>query len=285
MGDWFKTPKNVIESLDEYHEAVERGKELARKAKEEKESKRNEEVEIDFEKLRRKVLRLIKDSRSKTIDVDPEKFVDIIPFKRWQRKVKSLFSLWKNRKLRYNKFLNEVEKITKEETFVIEEKKNKTTFVGTLLPEHKTVGSLKENKIEVDGKWVDAVPFLLEYLLFYEKKAMYQIMRYAAGEITDIELIKNPIEVDKRIEYQKKALENTAHNAKVLCMVYAQVGLVAPHDLLFEADLEVGDRILLFDGGNFVTRTISSVDKGIVLGKDVGLLKLDKWIKLPKKSK
>lgn len=285
LGDWFKTPKNVIESLDEYHEAVERGKELARKAKEEKESKRNEEVEIDFEKLRRKVLRLIKDSRSKTIDVDPEKFVDIIPFKRWQRKVKSLFSLWKNRKLRYNKFLNEVEKITKEETFVIEEKKNKTTFVGTLLPEHKTVGSLKENKIEVDGKWVDAVPFLLEYLLFYEKKAMYQIMRYAAGEITDIELIKNPIEVDKRIEYQKKALENTAHNAKVLCMVYAQVGIVAPHDLLFEADLEVGDRILLFDGGNFVTRTISSVDKGIVLGKDVGLLKLDKWIKLPKKSK
>ena len=132
---------------------------------------------------------------------------------------------------------------------------------------------------------VNAVPFLLEYLLFYEKKAMYQIMRYAAGEITDIELIKNPIEVDKRIEYQKKALENTAHNAKVLCMVYAQVGIVAPHDLLFEADLEVGDRILLFDGGNFVTRTISSVDKGIVLGKDVGLLKLDKWIKLPKKSK
>ena len=69
------------------------------------------------------------------------------------------------------------------------------------------------------------------------------------------------------------------------CAWYAQVGIVAPHDLLFEADLEVGDRILLFDGGNFVTRTISSVDKGIVLGKDVGLLKLDKWIKLPKKSK
>jgi hypothetical protein len=110
-------------------------------------------------------------------------------------------------------------------------------------------------------------------------------MKYAAGEISDVELIKNPLEVDWKVEYKKRALENTAHNARVLNMVYAQVGLVTPQDLLFEADLQVGDRILIDIDGELKTRTIASVDKGITLGRDVGLLKLDKWIKLPKKEK
>lgn len=288
LGDWFEKPGDKKLSSDEYQKAVEKGKELARKAKEERErnarAKEAEEEEPDFEALRKKVLMLISDARSKTIDVDPEKFVDMIPFKRWKRKVKSLYTQWKERKIRYAKFLNEIETLTKEETFVVEEKKHRSSFTGTLLPEHKKVGILVGDKIEVDGKWIDAVPFLLEYLLFYEKRAMSQIMKYAAGEITDVELIKNPIEVDWKVEYKKRALENTAHNARVLCMVYDAVGIVAPQDLLYEADLQVGDRIMISVDGGFKTQTVSSVDKGIVLGKEIGLLKLDKWIKLPKKE-
>lgn len=285
LGEWFKKPR-VEHTPEQLQEAIERGKELARKAKEEKERNDREESEEegpDFEKLCKKVLMLIRDARSKTIDVDPEKFTDMIPFKRWKRKVKSLYSQWKERKIRYAKFLNEIETLTKEETFVVEEKKHRSSFVGTLLPEHETVGTLKGNKIEVDGKWIDAVPFLLEYLLFYEKKAMSQIMKYAAGEITDVELIKNPIDVDWKVEYNKRALKNTPHNAQVLTMVYSQVDLVAPQDLLYEADLEVGDKILIDIDGELKTRTIASVTKGITLGKEIGLLKLDKWIKLPKK--
>lgn len=287
LGEWFKRPAKEMSS-EEYKKAVEKGKELARRAKEE--AKRNAreketvEEEPDFEALRKKVLMMISDARSKTIDVDPEKFAEMIPFKRWKRKVKSLFTQWKERKIRYAKFLNEVEKATTEETFVIEEKKHRSSFTGTLLPEHKKVGMLVGNKIEVDGKWVEAVPFLLDYLLFYEKRAMSQIMKYAAGEISDVELIKNPIEVDWKVEYKKRALENTAHNARVLCMVYDQVGVVAPQDLLYEADLQVGDRIMVSVNGELKTQTVSSVDKGIVLGKEIGLLKLDKWIKLPKKE-
>ena len=288
LGDWFNIPgdKKIVD--EKYYEAVEKGKELARKAKEERErnaSVKEVEEEPDFEALRKKVLMLISDARSKTIDVDPENFTEMIPFKRWKRKVKSLFTQWKERKIRYAKFLNEIETLTKEETFVVEEKKHRSSFTGTLMPEHEKVGMLVGNKIEVDGKWIDAVPFLLEYLLFYEKRAMSQVMKYAAGEISDVELIKNPLEVDWKVEYNKRALENTAHNARVLCMVYDQLGIVAPQDLLYEADLQVGDRIMVAVDGELKQQVVSSVDKGIVLGKEIGLLKLDKWIKLPKKEK
>lgn len=288
LGDWFdKSKVTKATSAEEYKKAVERGKELARKAKEEAErnAHKEETEEVpDYEALRKKVLRLIADARSKTIDVDPEKIVGMIPFKRWKRKVKSLFTQWKNRKIRYAKFLKEVETVTTEETFVVEEKRHRSAFTGTFLPEHETVGILVGDKLEVDGKWIDAVPFLLEYLLFHEKRAMSQIMKYAKGEITDTELIKNPLEVDWKVEYDKSALENTAHNARVLCMVYEQVGIVTPQDLLYEADLQVGDRIMISVDGELKTRTIASVDKGITLGKEIGLLKLDKWIKLPNKE-
>lgn len=288
LGDWFGTPGDKkLENAEAYKKAVERGKELARKAKEERErnaSAKEVEEEPDFEALRKKVLRMISDARSKTIDVDPEKFTEMIPFKRWKRKVKSLYTQWKERKIRYAKFLNEIETLTKEETFVVEEKRHRSSFTGTLMPAHKTVGMLVGDKIEVDGKWIDAVPFLLEYLLFYEKRAMSQIMKYAAGEISDVELIKNPIEIDWKVEYKKRALENTAHNARVLCMVYDQVGVVAPQDLLYEADLQVGDRIMVAVDGELKQQVVASVEQGIVLGKEIGLLKLDKWIKLPKKE-
>lgn len=288
LGDWLGTPGDKKIADESYRAAVEKGKELARKAKEERErnarAKEAEEEEPDFEALRRKVLRMISDARSKTIDIDPEKLTEMIPFKRWKRKVKSLFTQWKDRKIRYAKFLNEIETLTKEETFVVEEKRHRSSFTGTLMPAHKTVSMLVGDKIEVDGKWIDAVPFLLEYLLFYEKRAMSQIMKYAAGEISDVELIKNPIEVDWKVEYKKRALENTAHNARVLCMVYDQVGVVAPQDLLYEADLQVGDRIMVAVDGELKTHMVSSVKRGIVLGKEIGLLKLDKWIKLPKKE-
>lgn len=285
LGEWFKKPGGRKISSEECQKAIERGKELARKAKEERERNlTKDEEEPDFEALRKKVFMLIADARSKTIDVDPEKFTEMIPFKRWKRKVKSLYTQWKDRKIRYAKFLNEIETLTKEETFVVEEKRHRSSFTGTLMPEHKTVGMLVGDKIEVDGKWIDAVPFLLEYLLFYEKRAMSQIMKYAAGEISDVELIKNPMEVDWKVEYKKRALKNTAHNARVLCMVYDQVGIVAPQDLLYEADLQAGDRIMIVIDGELKTRTVSSVERGIVLGKEIGLLKLDKWIKLPKKE-
>lgn len=288
LGDWFGTPGDKkLENAEAYKKAVERGKELARKAKEERErnaSAKEVEEEPDFEALRKKVLRMISDARSKTIDVDPEKFTEMIPFKRWKRKVKSLYTQWKERKIRYAKFLNEIETLTKEETFVVEEKRHRSSFTGTLMPVHKTVGMLVGDKIEVDGKWIDAVPFLLEYLLFYEKRAMSQIMKYAAGEISDVELIKNPIEIDWKVEYKKRALKNTAHNARVLCMVYDQVGVVAPQDLLYEADLQVGDRIMVAVDGELKQQVVASVEQGIVLGKEIGLLKLDKWIKLPKKE-
>lgn len=286
LGEWFKRP--IVEHTpEELHAAVERGKELARKAKEEAErnAEQEEVVEVDFEKLRRKVLKTIKDIRSKTLDFDPTQFPEMIPFKRWKRQANSLVSQWKTRKIRYAKFLNELERVTTEETFQVEEKKHRSKFVGTLIPEFNEVGGLKGDKIEVDGKWIDAVPFLLEYLLHHEPKAMSQIMKFAAGEITDIELIKNPEEVDWKIEYDKKALKNTEYNVQVLLMVYEAMGLTAPQDILYGHGLEVGDRILIFVDGEPKTKSVTKVEQGAFLGKSLGwLLKYDKWIRLPKKE-
>lgn len=285
LGEWFNKPKVIEHTPEEIREAVERGKELARKATENASDSHDEDEEPDYEALRRKVLRTIKDIRSRTLDFDPMKFPDMIPFKRWKRQVKSLLTQWKDKKIRYKKFIDELEKLTTEETFVVKEKNHRSSFTGTLLPQHKKVGRLLGDKLEVDDKLVDAVPFLLEYLLFYEKRAMSQIMKFAKGEITDVELVKNPLEVDWKVSYNKRALENNEYNARVLSMVYDAVGIVAPQDALYEADLQVGDRILIYIDGEPRVRTIASVDREITLGRDFGMLKSDKWIKLPKKEK
>ena len=288
LGEWFKKPKREF-TAEEEREAVERGKELLRKKKEEREAAKaaleDADEEPDFEALRKKVLRKLEEARSKTSDVDPELFTTMIPFKRWKRKVKSLYTQWKNRKIRYAKYLNEIEKVTTEETFVIEEKKHRSKFIGTFLPTFREVGDLIGNKLEVDGKLVDAVPFLVEYLLHYEKRAMSQLMKFANGEITMMELIANPLEVDWKVEYKRNALQNTAENAQILGLLYESCGFAAPQDKLYKADLVEGDRIKILIDGELVTRTISSTDRGIRMGKGMSLLKVDKWIKLPKKEK
>lgn len=281
LGEWFKKPTREF-TAEELREAVERGKQKSKKTEDTETPEEVEEV-IDFEKLRKKVLMNIERIRTKQIDFDPTTFPEMIPFKRWKRKVNSLLTQWKNRKIRYAKFLKELETITLEETFVIEEKKHRSSFVGTELPEHSDVGSLIDDKIEVDGKMIDAVPFLLEYLLHHEPKTMSQIMKYAAGEITAMELIKNPIEVDWKVEYNKKALANTAHNARVLCMVYEMVGVTCPQDIEYNSELEVGDKVIIFADGEIKHRTITKVELGAFLGKSLGwLLKSDKWIKVEK---
>lgn len=80
-------------------------------------------------------------------------------------------------------------------------------------------------------------------------------------------LLRTLIDVDWRVEYKRNALENTAYNAAVLCMVYSQVGIVAPQNLLYEADLKEGDVILLDIDGELKRRTIISTNKGITMGK------------------
>lgn len=64
-----------------------------------------------------------------------------------------------------------------------------------------------------------------------------------------------------------------------------QVCIVAPQDLLYDAGLKEGDVIILDVDGELKRRTIISTNRGITMGKKVGILKLDKWIKLPKKVK
>lgn len=280
LADFFRKPK-VTHTPEELKAALERGK---ADKKERLEQSVSEDEEIDFEKLRKKVLLTIEDAKN-GVHIDVLALPDMIPFRRWRKQIKDLVSKWKSHEIRYSKLLNEAEKITSEETFVIEEKRHRSKFSGTLLPEHEKVGLLVGDKIEVDGKWIDAVPFLVEYLLHYEKKAMSQLMKYGAGEITDRELLDNPIDVDWKVEYRKNAIENTAHNARLISMVYMLVGIVPPQDLLFEAELEVGDKILIDweNDGNFVTRKVTKIEKGIEVGKEVGLTKFDKWIKLPKK--
>ena len=279
LGEWFKKPVRVFSSEEE-RASYERGKQFMKLREEEKarEQAERDENYIDFEQCRHKVLSTIKGIKSKTVDFDPTKFPDMIPFTRWKRKANNLVTKWKRRQLRYAKFIAELEKLTVEETFEI--KKIAPKFVGTLCPQYKEVGYLQGNKIEVDGRWIDAVPFLLEVLLFEHKKCMYQIMKYAAGKITMEELLEEPDKTDRYVEYNKKALANTAENAQLLSILFDNLGLVPPQDLCYKADLKVGDKIKVFYDGKFHRKTVAKVDRGIILGREEGLYKLDRWIKI-----
>lgn len=279
LGDWFEKP--ISQRTTKSEEPV---KETPKK--EEPKKKDEPQEEVDLEKCRKKVLnqiRKIVEDKGAT-KFNPEEFPNMIPFKRWRRKANSLLTQWKKRDIRYGKFLKELARITEEETFVIEEKNHRSSFKGAMMPDHKKVGYLRGDKIEVDDKLVDAVPFLLDYLLHEEPRAMSQAMKYARGEITDKQFIEEPILVDWKEEYHKRSMENTAHNARVLTCVFDQCGIVAPQDLLYEADLNVGDVILLLEDGEFHRRTIAKIDMGIEVGRGVGLLKTDKWILAPKKK-
>lgn len=288
LGEWFAAPKRKElsdeEKAKEYADAVEEGKRRERSKKEEREQKKaSDSEEVDFEELRGKVLAEIKALKEKKSDFDVDGFKDFIPFKRWRRKTNALLKQLHNKEIRRPKFLNELERITSEETFELEEKRHRSSFVGTELPEHKSVGFLKGDKLEVDGKWIDAVPFLVEYLLHYEPRCMSQLMKWAEGSITDDELLSNPMDVDWKVEYRSKAFKNSEHNAQIISMVYDIVGIVAPQDLLFETSLKAGDVILLMVDGELKRRTISSVEQGVSIGRGVGLFKWDRYVLAPKK--
>lgn len=280
LGDFFSTP--VVEHTpEELKAAVERGKEISRKRKEESEKKDEPAEEVDFEALRDRVLNKIRLAQSKSVDVDPAEFIDMIPFKRWKRKAKSLLKQWQNKEIRYQKFLKLLTEATIEETFVVEEKRHRSSFKGTLCPAFSEVGLVKGDRIEVDGKEIPAVPFLVEYLLWKEPRAMSQLMKFGEGMLDMTELLKNPLEVDWKVDYNSRSVKNTAENTAIVCMLYEVLGITAPQDMCYGSGLSEGDKILIILDGELKYKKVTSVDKGVFLGKSTGyLLKSDKWIRI-----
>ena len=279
LGDFFETPR-VEHTSEELAAAVERGKEAKKsKKKAKKETVVEEEEEPDFDLLRKKVLSKITWIRNgKLADFDPMLFADMIPFRRWQKNVKALLTDLSNRKIRYKSFLNKLEELTREETFETPSKEPTYKFVGTLLPEFHNVERIDGDKIIVDGKAIPAVPFLVDYLLHYCPEAMYQLMRFVKGDITATQLLKNPIDVDKKIEFNKKLIANTVENVNIINCLFSAVDLYAPQDILWEG-VEVGDKILILLD-KWSKKEITAIDEeGIFFGREV-LLKSDKWIKL-----
>lgn len=285
LGEFFLRPQ-VQHTPEDLHAAVERGKQIMEERNKVAAIEVQEPEEIDFELLRKKVIgKIIAIRKGKIADFDPVDFPKMIPFRRWKRSVSIQINKWKAKKLRYKTLLTAIEKITQEETFVVEEKNHRSSFVGTLLPEFKTVGNLIGNKLEVDGKLVDAVPFLQAHLLHYEPKAMQQLMRFANKEITATTLLQQPYYDDWKIEFNSKALPNTAENASILSALHASTGLCAPQDVLYEADLKIGDKILIFVDDSWKRKTITELENGICINNGIGLLKYDKWIKLENDAK
>lgn len=278
LGDWFNKPTREF-SVEENKEAAERGKEAQKK-----ETKVEEEVEEtpDFERLRKSVIvkiKMIQDGRRNCEDPIAD-FKDFIPFKQWRRKCNALLKSWTNREIRFKKFLNEMLKMTEEQSFEVEEKVHRMSFVGTLLPCFKKVGNLVGNMLEVDDKKVYAVPFLIDYALHYEPKIMSQLMKFSRNEITSIDFIKNPVVEDWKEEYKKNSLENSAMNARILSCVMTTAGLVPPQNLLYSDDLKVGDRLYMYDRykDEWVYKDVLSTKNGVEINNEVGLLKDDDYI-------
>ena len=283
LGEFFKKPQ-VTHTPEELKAAIELGKKKAAEHYAPTEEPAEEE-EIDFDLLRKKVIsQIIIIRKNGASEFDPMKFADMIPFKRWKRKVTALLKDWKSRKIRYKKLLDKIEEVTNEETFVVEDKAHRNSFVGTLLPTFKEVGLLKGDKIEVDGVLKDAVPFIQDYLLHYEPRVMPQLMRFAGGVIEAKELLENPFYKDWKIDFNKKLLENTPENAKILSLYCHFSGVVAPQDLVYDKSLNVGDKILLLDGGKLVKKTITETEYGVCINGGIGLTKFDKYLKVEVKD-
>ena len=136
--------------------------------------------------------------------------------------------------------------------------------------------TLTSSESSLEGKFF--VEFVALIYLSYIKKKMEETGLFS--RYTMQELLDEPEKLDKYVEYNKHALKNTAENAQVLTLLFDIVGLVAPQDLCYKADLQVGDKIKVFYDGRFHRKTVAKVDKGIILGREEGLLKLDRWIKI-----
>lgn len=279
LGDWFKKPTKREFSDEELKAAVERGK--AKEAKVENEEPKELSVD-DLEKLRKKVINKIKRVQN-GVDpkFDPMQFVDMLPFKKWQRKCRAITKQWLNKEIRYPKFLKGLLEITETIKFVEEEKAHRSTFKGTSLPEFNYVGSLVKDKLEVDGKLVDAVPFLVNYFLYYKPGMMPQLMKWNRGEINDMEFVSNPLEKDWKEEFSSR-IENSEHRAQILIAAAYEAGELAPQDLLYpnQCSLKVGDKVFVSIDDKWKKREIKSADnEGIVLKGDIWLTKESKWIK------
>lgn len=273
LGDWFNKPSREF-TAEENREAEERGKEALKK---EPVNETEEEEAPDLERIRKSVICKIKMiQKGRKICDDPiVEFKDAIPFKQWRRKCNAIIKRWTNREIRFKRFLSEMLEMTEEQSFEVEEKVHRMSFVGTLLPSFKKVGNLVGNMLEVDDKKVYAVPFLVDYALHFEPKIMPQLMKFSRNEISSIDFIKEPIVEDWKEEYKKNALENSAMNARIISCVMTAAGLVPPQNMLYTDDLKVGDRIYLFDAVNqeWVYKDVLSTKNGIEINNEVGLLK------------
>jgi Mor family transcriptional regulator len=284
LGDWFSKAQ-VVHTPEELAKAVEVGKQKAAEKYDFKAEEEAEAKEVNFEKLRKRVLLKIKQIEDGTItNFDPTTFPDMIPFKKWKRKVTAVVKEWTGKKIRYPKLLAKVKSITEEEVFEVVDKTHRTSFTGTCLPEFKVISELKGNKLIVDGKPVDAVPFLQNYLLYYEPKAMQQLMRFANGEVDMVTLLKEPFHKDWKIEFDVRKLPNTDENAALLSAFCWSCGIVSPEDLVY-GGLEVGEKILILRDGEWKKDTVMSIEEGVVLQKEIGLRKTDKWVKLNTEGK
>lgn len=282
LGDWFDRPKREMTS-EEVTEAAERGKKLKEDFRREIESKAKPvEEEIDLEKKRKELLKHLAKVTKESFN--GKEIVAMLPYKKWQRKARKLIKDFTEKKIRFPKLVAQLTEITKTESFEVVEKKTRNTFTGTLLPDFEVVGMLEDDMIEVDGDWIAAVPFLVDYLLHYEPRCMQQLMRFAAGEIGVQELLTKPFYTDGSIEYGENALPNTAENARIVSAMYDSIGLIAPQDMLFTADLEVGDVILIMIDDQWKKRTIMSTDEGVCISKGIGITKYDKWVKIESKQ-
>lgn len=276
LVDFLCSPKASADPKPEKVTKVEKSK---------KEEPEKPSVDLDDPVACRKAVKKELDRLTKKGEkIDIKKFVEIVSFKKWQRTVRKYYKMFTEKKVRYPKLVQMILDYTKEETFVDQPKTPKYKFTGTILPEFTKVGMLVGDKLEVDGKKVDAVPFLVDYILHYSPKAMAQMMRWAEGVITDIELLKNPYEADPFIEFNKKSFVQNKHNADILTALCPAVDLVAPQDMLYTDELQVGDKILLWEDGRWTTKNITSTEEGIEYGRGIGVMKFDKWIKLPAKE-
>lgn len=288
LVNWFNTTKRIVHTKEENMAAIERGKQLLAEREIEMKKVEMEVEEIDFDKLRGKVLNnlvMLQTGKLGARQFDILSLANMIPFRRWKINVNLAIKEWKTKQIRYKTLINKLVDITRKETFKTNAGKTKYgKFAGTLLPDWKTLFYVKGLTVQLDGQTKKVIPFMLDYLFHFEPKAMYQFMNFVYGNISLEEMLVEPIKYDPYVTYNIKDVPDREDMLNAIKALYVSVGMVSPLELLFDENLEEGDSVMFYSFSleEWVKDTVAYVNikEGTVLKKSGALDVSHKYIAL-----
>lgn len=290
------TPKDILDFLNgkkegrvftpgEMSAAVLRGKKLL-----------IDESKVEVEKLAKvdntetllqakaKALRLI--NRIKKRQSDNTKIFTEIPgmikYRPLQTAIGITISYYHKKQLRWSKFIERIETLIRNETFVPKPAKPEK-FTGVDVMVYKSVepiNTLTETLI-VDGAVREAGEFFARYILERDNnpEVMPQMMKWLKKDITDEDFLQTPILKDRMIAFDARLLKGIKlKQVEVLHEIIYTMGLFDPTKIVYNkgGKYKVGQKlkVLCPELGTISTGKVADVEKGVMVEYKEGVYPL-----------